>query len=71
MSFALKIDDITAKGALPSLYLNIGKCYEDLHDLKNAKSNYFSAKSHFDFLPANGYGTMKKREWKAVLKELL
>jgi len=36
---ALKINDVTVKGAFPSLYLNIAKCYEDLGDLDNAKKN--------------------------------
>ena len=40
LQFALKIDDDTVKGALPSLYSNIAKCYEDLNDPENAKKNY-------------------------------
>ena len=40
LQFALKINDDTVKGAFPSLYLNIAKCYEDLRDLDNAKKNY-------------------------------
>src|SRR5882724_11421725 len=37
LQFALKIDNDNVKGAFPSLYLNIAKCYEDLSDLENAK----------------------------------
>lgn len=58
LDYALKIDDETVKGALPSLYLNIGKCYEDLDDFENAKSNYETASSFQDFLPDDGYGNM-------------
>ncbi|MEO8112195.1 MAG: tetratricopeptide repeat protein [Ginsengibacter sp.] len=54
----MKIDDETVKGTLPSLYLNIGKCYEDLGDFKNAKSNYQAALSFTNSLPDNGYGNM-------------
>ncbi len=60
LKYALKTDDETVKGTLPSLYLNIGKCYEDLGDFENAKSNYQAALSFTDFLPDNGYGNMIK-----------
>ena len=60
LKYALQIEDETVKGTLPSLYLNIGKCYEDLHDFENAKSNYQAAFSYTHFLPDNGYGNMIK-----------
>jgi rifampin ADP-ribosylating transferase len=37
---ALKINDVTVRGAFPSLYLNIAKCYEDLNDRERAKKSY-------------------------------
>ncbi|MEO6720580.1 MAG: NAD(+)--rifampin ADP-ribosyltransferase [Ferruginibacter sp.] len=40
LQLALKINNDAVNGALPSLYLNISKCYEDLSDLNNAKKNY-------------------------------
>jgi rifampin ADP-ribosylating transferase len=43
LRFALKINDDAVKGALPSLYVNIAKCYEDLNDPHNAKKNHASA----------------------------
>ncbi|MEO8109604.1 MAG: tetratricopeptide repeat protein [Ginsengibacter sp.] len=60
LKYALKIDNETVKGTLPSLYLNIGKCYEDLGDFENAKSNYQAAFSFTNFLADNGYGNMIK-----------
>lgn len=45
LQFALKINNDTVKGAFPTLYLNIAKCYEDLSDLDNAKKNYELAAS--------------------------
>lgn len=36
---ALKINDDTVKSALPSLYVNIAKCYEDSGDAEKAKEN--------------------------------
>ena len=60
LAHALKIDDVGMKETLPSLYLNIGKCYEDLGDLESAKSNNQSALSFEIFLPENGYGKMIK-----------
>lgn len=37
---ALKINNDTVNSALPSLYLNIAKCYEELSDPDKAKKNY-------------------------------
>jgi rifampin ADP-ribosylating transferase len=60
LKHALRIGDENIKGTLPSLYLNIGKCYEDLTDFDNAKSNYKAALSFATSLPGNGYGEMIK-----------
>ena len=60
LKHALKINDENVKGTLPSLYLNIAKCYEDLDDFDNAKNNYQLAFSFTDFLPDNAYGNMIK-----------
>lgn len=60
LRFALNIGDDSIKSTLPSLYLNIGKCYEDLNNLESASSNYDLARSYFDYLPENGYGAMIK-----------
>jgi rifampin ADP-ribosylating transferase len=54
LQFALKINNDAVKGAFPSLYLNIAKCYEDLGDLDNAKKNYELAISFKDKLSDNG-----------------
>jgi rifampin ADP-ribosylating transferase len=54
LQFALKINDDSVKGAFPSLYENIAKCYEDLNDPGNAKKNYESAISFRDRLSDNG-----------------
>src|SRR3954466_10943662 len=40
LQFALKINNDSVKGAFPSLYLKIAKCYEELVDPANAKKNY-------------------------------
>jgi rifampin ADP-ribosylating transferase len=48
LQYALKTDDQSAKGAFPSLYSNIAKCYEDMNDPGNAEKNYELAKSAAD-----------------------
>ena len=60
LSFALKINDEKMKGTYPSLYLNIGKCYEDLNDFDNARKNYEIANSFTSFLSDDGYSKMIK-----------
>src|SRR5215203_2465990 len=60
LTHALNINDESIKETLPSLYLNIGKCYEDLNDFDNARSNYMAAFTFATYLPDNGYGNMIK-----------
>src|SRR6187402_2189961 len=45
LQIALKINNDTVRGAFPSLYVNIAKCYEDLGDAGHAKKNYELAAS--------------------------
>src|SRR5205085_2224516 len=45
---ALKINDDSVKSAMPSLYLNIAKCYEDLGQTQKAKQNREAGKSLAD-----------------------
>jgi rifampin ADP-ribosylating transferase len=45
LEFALRINDDTVNSALPSLYLNIAKCYEELNDPGQANKNYELATS--------------------------
>ena len=58
LQFALKLDDESIRSSLPSLYLNIAKCHEDLGGAVNAKKNYESAMLHAEQLPDDGYGKM-------------
>ena len=45
LQLALKINNPSVNGALPGLYSNIAKCYENLNDPGNAKKNYELANS--------------------------
>ena len=54
LQFALKINNDAVKGAFPSLYSNIAKCYEALNDTDNAKKNYELASSFKDTLSDKG-----------------
>ena len=44
LQLALKIDNVSVKDAISSLYESIAKCYEDLNDPDKAKMNYELAK---------------------------
>ena len=57
---ALNTGEENIREALPSLYLNIGKCYEDLCDFDKAASNYRAALTYASYLPDDGYGRMVK-----------
>jgi tetratricopeptide (TPR) repeat protein len=60
LSIASKIDDPQIKASFPSLYLNIGKGYEDLNDFDRASKNYQLARSFTGHLLNDGYGNMIK-----------
>lgn len=45
LQLALKINDEGVKAALPALYTNIAKCYEEMNDAINAKKNHELANS--------------------------
>jgi tetratricopeptide (TPR) repeat protein len=60
LNCALKLNNNALKGMYPSLYLNLGKCYEDLNDFENAKKHYDLALFFTEYLPDDGYGNMIK-----------
>ncbi len=70
LAFALRIENSEIKGTLPSLYLNIGKCFEDLKDFDQANKNYQLANSFVAFLPEDGYGNMIKSGIKKALERI-
>lgn len=55
---ALQVPGEESKSVLPSLYLNIGKCHEDLGDLVQAENNYRLAAAFEKYLPTDGYGNL-------------
>lgn len=58
LSFALKVKGNNIEAVYPSLYLNIGKCYEDMKEWDKAKENYQLALSFAHYLSEDGYGKM-------------
>src|ERR1700759_3333984 len=57
---AKQVDNEEIRQVYPSLYLNIGKSYEDLGRMKEAKINYQLGEDNAWFLPDDGYGKMIK-----------
>jgi rifampin ADP-ribosylating transferase len=58
LSYAQQVPDASVKSAYPSLYLNIAKDYEGLHEFIHACENYETAFSYAQFLNDDGYGRM-------------
>ena len=54
LEFALKVNNDATKGALPSLYANIAKCYEESGDHDAAKKNNELAVSFMDKIADKG-----------------
>jgi len=57
---ANKIADESMNDTYPSLYLNVGKSYEQLNDQKEANKNYQLAADFSSFLPPGKYSDMIK-----------
>lgn len=55
---ALSVDKEYVKAAYPSLYLNLGKCYEDMSDFKMAVQHYEQGLAFSDYLDNDGYDKM-------------
>jgi tetratricopeptide (TPR) repeat protein len=58
LDHANAVRDGRVREFFPSLYLNIGKAYEDLGDRHDAKRSYQTAEELLDSLPENRYGTV-------------
>lgn len=58
LQHALKVEDADIRGTLPSLYLNLGKSYEDLGNIIQAKECYIKAAENIRHLKEDGYGRM-------------
>ena len=59
LNHALKAGE-QCKPHLPSLYLNIAKCYEDIGNYQEALNNYKLALLFNSYLSDDGYGSMIK-----------
>ena len=70
LDHALKINDESVNGSMPSLLLNIGKCHEDLNNFELARVFYFRALSYINFLSDDGYGRMIKSGISAGLERM-
>ncbi len=60
LDLASGLDNENIKEWLPSFYLNIAKCFEDLGEFEKAKENYEQALIFIPQLSNDGYGTMIK-----------
>lgn len=56
LDFARAVNDARVSGFLPSLYLNMGKSYEDLAKLDDARQFYAMTVEVLSSLPDNEYG---------------
>lgn len=58
LELALTVQDEPVQDVYPSLYLNIGKGYEDLGDVDTARHNYRLAESFAINMPDDGYSNL-------------
>lgn len=67
---ALSIGKEYVKEAYPSLYLNLGKCYEDMSDFKMAIEHYEQGLTFSEHLNDDGYSKMVKLGLEGGLKRV-
>lgn len=60
LDYALEIDTPEIRATYPSLYLNLGKSYEEVGDMYMALENYQLADDNIKYLADDGYGKMIK-----------
>lgn len=61
------MDASEAAAILPSLHLNIARCYEDLNEMEPAMKHYNLAQTWSDQLNDDGYGNMiRSAIWRAL-----
>ena len=70
LTHALKLDSDDTSNVLPSLYLNIAKCYEDLNKPIQGQENYQTGLTFFKSDSDDGYSKMIKSGLKAGLARL-
>ena len=70
LTHALKLDSDDTSNVLPSLYLNIAKCYEDLNKPIQAQENYQTGLTFVKSDSDDGYSKMIKSGLKAGLARL-
>ncbi len=70
LEYARKTDHPDTRAFYPSLYLNVGKSYEDLENFKKAYEYYLVAHNCSVELPDDGYGNMIRKGVLAGLERL-
>lgn len=70
LHLALGITDENISATYPSLYLNVGKCHEDLGNKAEALICYTKAQEFARFLLNDGYGNMIKAGIEQALHRL-
>lgn len=64
------VGDERVRGFYPSLYLNLGRSYEDMGDRDAARRSYEQAAARADDLPDDGFGAMLRRGIAAGLRRI-
>ena len=70
LGIALLIADEQMRANYPSLYLNVAKCHEDMHNMDEAQKHYMLALSYTGLLADDGYGNMIKTGIKKGLERI-
>jgi len=70
LDLARAVNDERVRGFFPSLYLNMGKAYEELGNLKDARQFYAMTEEVLNSLPDNQYGRNLRDAAQRALKRV-
>ena len=70
LDYARAVGDETVSGFFPSLYLNMGKAYEDLRRLDDARRFYAKTEEMLTSLPDNQYGRLIRNAVERALERV-
>lgn len=70
LTHALSASTDSIRSFYPSLYLNLGKSYEDLGDLSRARELYEQGEQRLDDVPGGGYGEIVRQGLRNALQRV-
>src|SRR6478672_9011414 len=70
LTHAIRSSSDSVRSFYPSLYLNLGKSYEDVGDLARARELYEEGERHLGEVPEGGYGDVVRQGLRSAMQRV-